>query len=70
MCVLDAIADFDPNDMQPEDDQDIFQRCFKQYLKPYGLRGKRLGTVRNPFCRLANDFLIDQTFENHFKTLR
>ncbi|CAL1398052.1 unnamed protein product [Linum trigynum] len=71
--VLDAIAGFDPND-------DPATRAaaryiprgggYKQFLKPDGLREKRLGVVRNPFFQFGGDEVVAAVFKNHLQTLR
>ncbi|KAF7810801.1 putative amidase [Senna tora] len=69
--VLDVIAGIDYNDPTTTTwSKYIPQGGFKQYLKPYGLKGKRLGIVRNPFFDLLNDSNITLDFENHFQILR
>ncbi|KAH7518449.1 hypothetical protein FEM48_Zijuj09G0172800 [Ziziphus jujuba var. spinosa] len=35
-----------------------------------GLKGKRIGIVRDPFFDFGNDTFLAQTFKQHFKTLR
>ncbi|GMN48690.1 hypothetical protein TIFTF001_017851 [Ficus carica] len=42
---------------------------YKQFLNSYGLNGKRLGIVRNPFFAPGSGVDL-QTFEYHFQTLR
>ena len=42
---------------------------YKQFLNSYGLDGKRLGIVRNPFFAPGSGVDL-QTFEYHFQTLR
>ncbi|CAK9141815.1 unnamed protein product [Ilex paraguariensis] len=43
---------------------------YTQFLKTDGLKGKRLGIVRNLFFTFANESLLPQTFEYHFQTFR
>ncbi|KAK9142832.1 hypothetical protein Syun_012232 [Stephania yunnanensis] len=43
---------------------------YKQFLKPYEVKGKRLGVVRNPFSSFPNDSTVIQAFESHLHTLR
>uniref|UniRef100_A0A2N9HEC8 Amidase domain-containing protein n=1 Tax=Fagus sylvatica TaxID=28930 RepID=A0A2N9HEC8_FAGSY len=42
---------------------------YGQFLKVNGLKGKRLGIVRNPFFNFGNNTFLNQTFEQHFDTL-
>ncbi|KAK4437668.1 putative amidase [Sesamum alatum] len=69
--VLDAIVGFDYNDARATRiaSQYIPYGGYTQFLKPNGLKGKRLGIVRNPFF-IFSDQLVEQTFEQHFQTLR
>ncbi|KAK7312240.1 hypothetical protein VNO77_35971 [Canavalia gladiata] len=68
--VLDVIAGIDYNDPATTTwSKYIPQAGFKQYLNPNGLKGKRLGIVRNPFFGLL-DSDVTQAFEKHFQTLR
>ncbi|THG14799.1 hypothetical protein TEA_007786 [Camellia sinensis var. sinensis] len=41
---------------------------YMQFLKVDGLKGKRLGIVRNPFFNFANGSDLSQVFESHFQT--
>ncbi|KAK2665530.1 hypothetical protein Ddye_004104 [Dipteronia dyeriana] len=41
-----------------------------QFLKPSGLKGKRLGIVRDPFFTSIKEPEIIRAFEHHFRTLR
>ncbi|XP_015893424.3 LOW QUALITY PROTEIN: probable amidase At4g34880 [Ziziphus jujuba] len=69
--VLDAIVGFDYNDQATrEASKYIPPGGYKQYLITYGLEGKRIGIVRNPFFTSGSGSLQIQAFENHFKTLR
>ncbi|CAK7329532.1 unnamed protein product [Dovyalis caffra] len=72
--VLDAIVGFDSNDVATrEASKYIPHGGYRQFLHPLGLKGKRLGIVRDPFYNFGNDkgsVLIKQTFEHHFQTLR
>ncbi|KAJ1411362.1 Amidase signature domain [Sesbania bispinosa] len=69
--VLDAIVGIDNNDP-------ITKRCsihiplggYKRHLKLDGLKGKRLGIVRNPYFSLINNSFVTDVFEKHFQTLR
>lgn len=42
---------------------------YVQFLKSDGLRGKRLGIVRDPLFRF-DDKLVAETFEQHLRVLR
>ncbi|XP_007041914.2 PREDICTED: putative amidase C869.01 [Theobroma cacao] len=69
--VLDAIAGIDYNDKATiEASKYIPHGGYKQFLKPYGLKGKRLGLLRNVFFRFNNGSLMSEVFESHFPTLR
>ncbi|KAE8667362.1 Pollen Ole e 1 allergen and extensin family protein [Hibiscus syriacus] len=68
--VLDAIAGFDSNDEATRPaSYYIPPGGYKRFLNPYGLQGKRLGVVRDPFFKTIGLGLV-QTFESHFETLR
>ncbi|KAL4318514.1 hypothetical protein GQ457_18G018020 [Hibiscus cannabinus] len=68
--VLDAIAGFDPNDEATRHaSYYIPPGGYKRFLNPYGLQGKRLGIVRDPFFKNVG-LSLGQTFENHFQTLK
>lgn len=69
--VLDAIVGFDYNDAQATRvaSKYIPYGGFAQFLKANGLKGKRLGIVRNPFLAFS-DKLVGQTFEQHLQTLK
>jgi amidase len=69
--VLDAIVGIDSNDNATiKASRYIPNGGYRQFLKVDGLRGKRLGIVRNPFFNFGNKTCMHQTFERHFKTLR
>ncbi|XVE93797.1 hypothetical protein REPUB_Repub01dG0225900 [Reevesia pubescens] len=69
--VLDAIVGFDSTDEATRyASYYIPHGGYKQFLNPYGLKGKRLGIVRNPFFKIAEGLGLGQTFENHFQTRR
>lgn len=69
--VLDAIVGYDYNDQATrEASKYIPHGGYKQFLQRYGLKGKRLGIVRNPFFTSGGGYLQLQSFEKHFKTLR
>ncbi|XP_050231237.1 probable amidase At4g34880 [Mercurialis annua] len=68
--VLDAIVGVDYNDAATKQaSQYIPYGGYKQFLKPYGLKGKRLGVVRNPFLSFASK-AESQAFGYHLQTLR
>ncbi|KAK7264167.1 hypothetical protein RJT34_31772 [Clitoria ternatea] len=68
--VLDVIAGIDYNDPATTAwSKYIPLGGFRQYLNPNGLKGKRLGIVRNPFFGLL-DSDVTKAFEKHFQTLR
>ncbi|KAI3446224.1 hypothetical protein Pfo_002889 [Paulownia fortunei] len=69
--VLDAIVGFDYNDAQATRiaSQYIPYGGYTQFLKANGLKGKRLGIVRDPFF-IFSDKLVERAFELHFQTLR
>ncbi|MBA0677022.1 hypothetical protein Goari_018450 [Gossypium aridum] len=69
--VLDAIVGFDSNDEATRHaSYYIPSGGYKRFLNPYGLKGKRLGIVRNPFFKIAQGLGLGQTFDNHLHTLR
>ncbi|XWS40162.1 hypothetical protein CRYUN_Cryun18bG0116600 [Craigia yunnanensis] len=69
--VLDAIAGLDYNDKATiEASKYIPHGGYKQFLKPDGLKGKRLGLSRNVFFGFENGSLFTEFFERHFSTLR
>ena len=69
--VLDAIAGLDYNDKATiEASKYIPRGGYKQFLKPDGLKGKRLGLSRNAFFSFENGSLFTELFERHFSTLR
>ncbi|OMO92849.1 Amidase [Corchorus olitorius] len=69
--VLDAIAGYDSNDEATKiPSYYIPPGGYKQFLNTYGIRGKRLGIVRNPFFQIVQGLGLGQTFENHLQTLR
>ncbi|PIN24858.1 Amidase [Handroanthus impetiginosus] len=69
--VLDAIVGYDYNDPQATKSASKYipHGGYSQFLKPNGLKGKRLGIVRNPFF-VFSDRHVKQTFERHLLTLR
>ncbi|KAF5727832.1 putative amidase [Tripterygium wilfordii] len=69
--VLDAIVGFDYNDGATRDGSKyIPYGGYKQFLNTNGLKGKRLGVVRNPFFELLEGSLPAQVFENNLQILR
>ncbi|KAI3959378.1 hypothetical protein MKW98_018968 [Papaver atlanticum] len=70
--VLDAIVGFDSLDCETTREARKFIPVggYKQFLKKDGLKGKRLGIVRNPFFNFANGSNLYQVFEDHIDMLR
>lgn len=69
--VLDAIVGIDSNDIAThEASQYIPVGGYGQFLKANGLKGKRLGIVSRLFREVKDDCFLNQTFEQHFTTLR
>ncbi|KAK4284461.1 hypothetical protein QN277_001291 [Acacia crassicarpa] len=70
--VLDVIAGFDPRDEATHcAAKYIPQGGYKQFLRTEGLKGKRLGVVRNPFSNPYNNgSLAVSIFEQHLNTMR
>ncbi|KAF2322767.1 hypothetical protein GH714_030424 [Hevea brasiliensis] len=71
--VLDAIVGFDYYDNATRGAAKFIPRDgYKQFLKPDGLIGKRLGIVRNPFFKFYNDegSVKTRAFKHHLDTLR
>ncbi|XP_052191849.1 probable amidase At4g34880 [Diospyros lotus] len=70
--VLDTIAGFDPRDFEATKEAAKFipKGGYKQFLNKDGLKGKRLGVVRNPFLAHLNKSTAVPTFEHHLNTLR
>ncbi|KAJ6409889.1 hypothetical protein OIU84_009388 [Salix udensis] len=69
--VLDVIVGFDPRDYEATQRAAKFIPAggYKQFLNPNGLKGKRLGIVRNPFLKSLNESIFP-IFEHHLNTLR
>ncbi|BFG42277.1 hypothetical protein CerSpe_285500 [Prunus speciosa] len=68
--VLDVIAGFDSNDLATiEASRYIPKGGYAQFLRPDGLRGKRIGIVTALF-NFGSDASLTRTFEQHFNTLR
>ena len=71
MEVLDVIVGFDKRDEATRTASKYIPRGgYKQFLNANGLKGKRLGLVRNPFFMFENGSVLPQVFEHHFHTLR
>ncbi|KAK9129496.1 hypothetical protein Sjap_009983 [Stephania japonica] len=70
--VLEAIVGFDRNDvvLTKMASRFIPHNGYKQFLKLDGLKGKKLGIVRNPFFNILNGTSLALVFDNHFDTLR
>ncbi|KAL6210078.1 hypothetical protein ACLB2K_021016 [Fragaria x ananassa] len=69
--VLDAIVGYDYKDLATKEaSKYIPSGGYKQFAGAYGLKGKRLGIVRNPFFTSGSGSLQIQAFEQHFQTLR
>ncbi|KAI3515265.1 hypothetical protein L1887_14085 [Cichorium endivia] len=70
--VLEAIVGFDYNDRDAtkKASQYIPYGGYTQFLKLDGLKGKRIGVVRNPFFMFSNRSNLHQVFENHLQTLK
>ncbi|XP_062082155.1 probable amidase At4g34880 [Humulus lupulus] len=74
--VLDVIAGVDKNDKATiEKSKYIPKGGYAQFLRPNGLKGKRLGIVRHPYFEfnISNkeiETLLINTFEQHLSTLR
>lgn len=69
--VLDAIVGFDPRDAKAtaRASKHIPRGGYAQFLKPGGLKGKRLGIVRDPFFSF-DDKHVARTFHRHLLTMR
>lgn len=70
--VLDVIVGFDPRDSEATESAAKFipQGGYKQFLKKEGLKGKKLGIVRNPFMDSYNGSNAISIFEDHLNVLR
>ena len=73
--VLDVIAGVDKNDKATiEKSKYIPKGGYAQFLRPDGLKGKRIGVVRHPYFEFNISKEIDtylvNTFEQHLNTLR
>ncbi|XP_047328960.1 probable amidase At4g34880 [Impatiens glandulifera] len=72
VSVLNTIVGFDPDDSQAtmEASKYIPSGGYLQFLKVDGLKGKRLGILRNPFFRFSNGSNLNLVFDKHLKTLK
>lgn len=70
--MLDTIIGFDPRDLEATKQATKFipPGGYKQFLNKDGLKGKRIGVVRNPFLALSNRSSAAQVLESHLHTLR
>ncbi|XP_028767214.1 probable amidase At4g34880 isoform X2 [Neltuma alba] len=69
--MLDVIVGFDPTDESTHSAAEYIPRGgYKQFLRKEGLRGKRLGVVRNPFSDPYKGSQAISVFEHHLNTLR
>ncbi|KAM7479414.1 hypothetical protein LguiA_027627 [Lonicera macranthoides] len=70
--VLDAIVGYDYNDAKATGEASKYIPCggYAQFLKVDGLKGKRLGIVRDHFSQFPHGSVLPQAFEYHFQTLR
>ena len=63
--VLDVIAGVDYKDKATiEASKYIPRGGYKQFLKPYGLKGKRLDFLKNGFFNFNNGSLLGDVFES------
>ncbi|KAM0049776.1 putative amidase signature domain-containing protein [Helianthus debilis subsp. tardiflorus] len=69
--VLDTIvgSDYDDGEATRKASRYIPPGGYTQFLKHYGLKGKRIGIVRNPFFVFSNGSNLPQVFESHLQTL-
>ncbi|KDP27570.1 hypothetical protein JCGZ_19575 [Jatropha curcas] len=72
--VLDEIVGFDYDDSEATRAAAKFipHGGYKHFLKPDGLKGKRIGIVRNPFFKFYNDegLVLTRAFGHHLHTIR
>lgn len=71
--VLDSIVGFDPEDYDATNEATKFIPVsgYKQFLNVNGLKGKKLGVVRDPFLTLSNFSSPEiRVLERHLRTLR
>ncbi|KAI4318686.1 hypothetical protein MLD38_032360 [Melastoma candidum] len=72
VCVLEAIAGYDYIDAGATQaaSKYIPKGGYLQFLKADGLRGKRIGIVRDPFFNFTGQPDEARAFQSHFRTLR
>ncbi|KAH9657393.1 putative amidase [Citrus sinensis] len=70
--LLDVIVGFDSRDYEATSEAAKYIPVggYKQFLNENGLKGKRLGVVRNLFSNALNGSTVITAFENHLNTLR
>lgn len=70
--VLDAIVGFDPRDSEATRAASKFVPLggYTQFLNGDGLKGKRLGLLKNHLLELSNISSRSLVFEDHLQTLR
>src|ERR1044072_3808968 len=70
--VLDVIVGFDPRDSEATESATKFipPGGYKQFLRRGGLKGKKIGVVRNPFLNSYNGSIAISIFEDHLNVLR
>ncbi|KAK7258046.1 hypothetical protein RIF29_32444 [Crotalaria pallida] len=70
--VLDAIVGFDPRDYEATESAAKFIPAggYKQFLNKDGLKGKKLGVVRNQFSNPYSGSIAISIFEHHLNLLR
>ncbi|XP_058767458.1 probable amidase At4g34880 [Vicia villosa] len=70
--VLDVIVGFDPRDYEATKAAEKFipSGGYKQFLNKQGLKGKKIGVLRNPFLIPYNGSKVISMFEDHLNVLR
>ncbi|MQL76401.1 hypothetical protein Taro_008787 [Colocasia esculenta] len=70
--LLDVIVGYDPRDSEATSNASklIPRGGYKQFLRTAGLKGKRLGILREPFFSFPAGSVKAKAFEHHFTTLR
>lgn len=70
--LLDVIVGFDSRDYEATSEAAKYIPVggYRQFLNENGLKGKRLGVVRNLFSNALNGSTVITAFENHLNTLR
>ncbi|CAN6481361.1 unnamed protein product [Victoria cruziana] len=70
--LLDEIVGYDPRDAMATREAARFIPVggYKQFLKKDGLRGKRLGIVRQPFFNFPSEPSLAKIFQGHIDTMR